>query len=95
MMGKKAMRNVCRKIDTKTNGNHQRVTGYDINCQTPEMHEAGNFNDGSSNTKYDDACAPQTAKKYEDGEENSNQGGNHVLIELTANHLICFPVRIP
>ena len=58
------------------------------------MHEACNFNDGGGNTKDDNTGSPETAKKYENSEEDSEEGGDHVLVELTTYHLVSLPVRI-
>ena len=82
------------KVHTQPNGNDKSVAGNHIHSEPPKVHESRNFNDSGCDTEYHNTGSPKTAKKDENREEDSEERGHHVLVQLTAYHLVSLPVRI-
>ena len=53
-----------------------------------------NLDDGGGHTEDDDAGGAETAEEDQDSEEYRNERGQHVLVQLVPDNLVCLPVGI-
>ena len=85
---------VCRKVNTKTDGDDKGVAGDDIDGETHEVHEASHLHQSSKHAENDKGSSTKTSKEHKNCEIHCYQRSSYILVQFPLNNLICHPVGV-